>query len=169
MNMKKRFFRFTRKRGIPDSMAVLPKIRRMHCKRMISFLSEGSPRRLGLTQSSNAWNLGTRFTAVRETFTGFPKVGSVMSEEFKSKLRRADERICPKVFSSFGPSYKERTQLSLLAYSRHNVRQQHRFQRRCKFTSSDDDARSTAACCCVNSFILLAHLVYKRLFNSTAP
>ncbi len=100
--MKKSFFRSTRKRGIPDSMDVLPKIRRMHCKTMTSFLSEGSPRRLGLTQSSDAWNLGTLFAVVWETFTGFPKLGSVLSEEFKSKLCRTDERICPKVFSSFG-------------------------------------------------------------------
>ncbi len=68
---------------------------------MIRFLSERSPRILGLALSSDVWHLRTLFEVVSETFTGFPKVGSVMSEGFKSKLHRVNEKICPQVFSPF--------------------------------------------------------------------
>ncbi len=68
---------------------------------MISFLSEESPRLLGLTQSSDVWNSRTCSAVVRETFTGSPEVWNVMPAEVKSQLRRADERIRSKVYFSF--------------------------------------------------------------------
>ncbi len=101
---KKVIFRFVRKRDIPDSMAVLPKTRCTRCKTMISFLYEVSPKLLGLTQSSDVWKLHTRFAVFRETFMGFPKVGSVLSEALESGLHWTDARICPKVLSPFNCS-----------------------------------------------------------------
>ncbi len=76
-------------------MAALPRTRHMT---MISFPWQGT---LRVAHSSNVLNLSTLFTVLGELSTGFPKVGSVLSEEVKSKLRWEDESLCPKVLSHF--------------------------------------------------------------------
>ncbi len=62
------------------------------------FLSEGSSGFLGLMQASDLWNLRALFG---KTFRNFLNVGSIIYEELKSKLRRAEGTICQTIFPTF--------------------------------------------------------------------